>query len=284
MSGRVGDKGRVGVLVSSYNHAAYLCECIDSALAQDYGNLVVYVVDDGSEDGSDEVLRGYGDAIELRCRGHLGGVATVNELIDWAISDGCEYLAFLNSDDSWVDCRKVSKQVALGEDLVFCGVFGGAFKAASGGRIGVLRELMLNGNCFCCSSALLRVDALGELRCDEGVVNNDYGLWFRMLVSGASVGYVEDVMVRYREHDGNFSKPKRVGYLSKSSYSRLKFLESIFDLEWGDFCELVCCDRGLEGGDLVDKLFLASHIGFGEGDVAGQVFKEKVRKEWIERY
>jgi glycosyltransferase involved in cell wall biosynthesis len=51
----------VSIVVPSYNHARYLREAIDSILAQDYPRLELIVIDDGSTDGSPDILRGYGE-------------------------------------------------------------------------------------------------------------------------------------------------------------------------------------------------------------------------------
>ena len=47
----------VSVIIPSFNHAPYLRECVDSVLAQDHPQLEVIVVDDGSSDGSVQILQ-----------------------------------------------------------------------------------------------------------------------------------------------------------------------------------------------------------------------------------
>lgn len=56
---------RVSVLINNYNYGRYLSSAIDSALAQKYENLEVIVFDDGSTDGSQEILREYGSRIKV---------------------------------------------------------------------------------------------------------------------------------------------------------------------------------------------------------------------------
>ena len=47
-----GKSYRVSVIVPVYNKEAYLRQCVDSILAQDYRNMEVILVDDASTDGS----------------------------------------------------------------------------------------------------------------------------------------------------------------------------------------------------------------------------------------
>ena len=57
--------GKVSIVVPSLNAAAYIGECIDSALAQTYGDTEIVVVDAGSTDGTLDVLRRYGGRIRV---------------------------------------------------------------------------------------------------------------------------------------------------------------------------------------------------------------------------
>ena len=45
----------ISVIVPVFNVAGYLPQCVDSILSQDYGNLEVILIDDGSTDGSGEI-------------------------------------------------------------------------------------------------------------------------------------------------------------------------------------------------------------------------------------
>lgn len=99
---------KVSVLIPSYNHSQFINPCIDSVLAQTFQDLEIVVVDDGSTDGSLDILRQYNGKITLIEQANFGTQAARNKAI--AASSG-ELLALLDSDDMWLP-RKLELQVA----------------------------------------------------------------------------------------------------------------------------------------------------------------------------
>jgi GT2 family glycosyltransferase len=74
-------------------------DCIDSLLLQDYGNLVVLLVDNASFDGSGERLRDRYPSIRyLNTGANLGFTGGNNRGIRHAIENGADYLLILNND------------------------------------------------------------------------------------------------------------------------------------------------------------------------------------------
>ena len=88
----------VSVVTPSYNQAAFLEETICSVLEQDYDPLEYVVVDDGSTDGSVEIVRRYADRLAWwTAQENAGQVAAINRGFEH--SQG-ELMAFVNSDDT----------------------------------------------------------------------------------------------------------------------------------------------------------------------------------------
>ncbi len=86
------------VIIPTYNRAALLGEALESVFAQEFRDYEVIVVDDGSTDGTPEVLQYYGDRIRLFHQENKGPGAARNTGIRQAQGD---YVAFLDSDDVW---------------------------------------------------------------------------------------------------------------------------------------------------------------------------------------
>ena len=89
----------VSVVMPVWNAARFLARSLDSVLRQTFGDFEVVCTDDGSTDGSLDVIRDYARrdsrfrAIEAR---HAGACATLNRCLDEARG---EYIAFLDNDD-----------------------------------------------------------------------------------------------------------------------------------------------------------------------------------------
>lgn len=98
----------VSILIPCYNAETWIGEAIESALHQTYPACEIIVVDDGSTDGSVEVLKTFGDKIRWEAGPNRGGNATRNRLLE--LSTG-EWLQYLDSDDYLLP-EKLAQQVA----------------------------------------------------------------------------------------------------------------------------------------------------------------------------
>ncbi|MEM7041330.1 MAG: glycosyltransferase [Pseudomonadota bacterium] len=91
------DRGMgLSVVVSSYNYGQYLRTAIDSALALACAPLQVIVVDDGSTDGSIDIIKSYGDRIEPLFQTNQGQIASCAAGLRLCRHD---IVIFLDSDD-----------------------------------------------------------------------------------------------------------------------------------------------------------------------------------------
>lgn len=116
----------VSVVIPTYNRVEQTIAAIESVLAQTYSNFEIIVVDDGSTDGSSQALQQFIKQRTNGCRQMLF-VSQPNRGASVARNTGIstargEYIAFLDSDDSWIP-EKLEWQVrALEEFQNECGV------------------------------------------------------------------------------------------------------------------------------------------------------------------
>ncbi|CAN7456842.1 glycosyltransferase [Polaromonas sp. LjRoot131] len=99
----------VSIVVPAYNHAGYLKECIESILAQDYPQVELIVLDDGSTDTTPAVLSAYGERFRWESQANMGQSATLNK--GWGMAKG-EILGYLSADDA-LRPQAVSEAVAV---------------------------------------------------------------------------------------------------------------------------------------------------------------------------
>ncbi|QCS50066.1 glycosyltransferase [Picosynechococcus sp. PCC 11901] len=98
---------QVSILIPCYNAERWIAQAIESALNQTYQNKEVIVVDDGSKDGSLEIIKSFGDAIRWESGSNQGANVTRNRLLE--LSTG-EWLQYLDADDYLLP-DKIAKQV-----------------------------------------------------------------------------------------------------------------------------------------------------------------------------
>jgi glycosyltransferase involved in cell wall biosynthesis len=105
-----GEDPLVSVILPTYNRRVTLRRAIDSVLAQTWRNLELIVVDDGSEDGTDDLVRSVRDSrLRVLRQACNEGVATARNRGLAEAKGGL--IAFLDSDDEWRP-EKLERQVA----------------------------------------------------------------------------------------------------------------------------------------------------------------------------
>lgn len=209
-----GVPGRVSVVIPVYNGRPYLRQSIESALQQTHRAREIIAVDDGSTDGSDEVLASFGSDIRVIRQPNAGVSAARNQGI--RASTG-EYLCLLDQDDWWKPNKLEAQVTVLKQDptvgLVHTSV--ATFDEVAGAlvsRINSSRSEWLIGNCFdrlvlgngiCNSSVMLRRSLLASVGLfDLGISKNtvqDYDMWLRC-ARRSRFAYIADPLTVYRLH------------------------------------------------------------------------------------
>lgn len=111
---------KVSVVIPLYNKSSTIARTLATVAAQTYSDYEVVVVDDGSTDGSADIVRRINDPrLRIICQPNGGVSAARNRGIDEARG---EFIAFLDADDEWKP-DYLETQVALTEKYPGCDVF-----------------------------------------------------------------------------------------------------------------------------------------------------------------
>jgi glycosyltransferase involved in cell wall biosynthesis len=213
-------QAKVSVIIPTYNRAHYICEALDSALAQTYQNVEIVVVDDGSTDGTRAVLKGYGDKIRYYYQENQGLSAALNFGIE---KSSGQYLAFLGDDDIWLP-GKLEVQVALLEthpeigmvhaDIIILdeGPKDSRFRRRKLPRPMpsgyILPELIIK-NVIACPTVVVRRSCLDEVGFFDldNKLSQDYDLWLR-IARRFPITYLDRPLAIYRWHLNNLSQTR----------------------------------------------------------------------------
>lgn len=204
----------VTVVIPTYNQAHFLCEALQSLCSQTFTNWEAIVVNNYSDDDTIAVVESFADSrIRLEnLRNH--GIIAASRNHGIALARG-QYLAFLDSDDTWYP-EKLSRCVdCLDEDigLVSHGlrwigyrekdVFCGPERRAS------FDALLNYGNCITPSATVVRKDLVkrvgGFSENPAMVTSEDYHLWLKLAKAGIRVRFIKEILGEYRVHPGNQS-------------------------------------------------------------------------------
>ena len=213
---------KISVIVPIYNQAPFIRETVDSVLDQDYPNLELVLSDDGSTDGTSEILREYAAGEPNRVKvvaseENTGIAGAFNRALE---AHTGEYIAWLGGDDVMLPGKLGRQMAALqaSPDAIGCchdadvfdsdsGRSYGRFSEVYNGRRGVRDggvELLLDpAYMMLPSTMMVRSSAVDGLRFDKRIrVSNDWLFDIELFRRGRIVG-LDDVLARYRRHQRN---------------------------------------------------------------------------------
>lgn len=214
---------RVTILLTCYNHLAYLDAAIEGIKAQTFQDFEVIALDDGSTDGTRERLTEIAAGLpQMRLvfnEKNLGTYGTLNVGLREAQGD---FVAVLNDDDVWLP-DKLNQQVAMLDAMPEVGLVhtNGRFIGAMGEPLpgtplgfefprtatGNVVLALFYANKIIASAVLARKKCFDELGPfdDSFFGSGDWEMWLR-IAEKYLVGYLDDELTLYRWHGDNASK------------------------------------------------------------------------------
>jgi glycosyltransferase involved in cell wall biosynthesis len=206
---------RISIVMPVWNGEKYLAAAIESCWAQTFPDFELIVVDDGSTDGTPEILHSYRDERLMIHRLDHGGIVSA---LNFGIAQGrAEWIARQDADDVSMPDRIAQQWEAVQNNpkaaLCFTDVslLNESDEKVGRARLPRTRALIALRLCFQCpivhSTVLFRKDtfaAAGRYNPTERHAE-DYALWGRMLERGHFVA-LPDRLVQLRVHARSVSK------------------------------------------------------------------------------
>lgn len=180
---------KLTILIPTYNCARFLKECIDSICVQNFNDYELLIIDDGSTDHTDVVVKGIEDEriVYIKNDRNLGVVATLNKGLE--IAKG-EFIARMDADDVIVGNR-LETQIDFLENNPQYGMVGSWYKIMNENG-NVISEVKSNvdesflslalkfANHFAHPAVMMRTDIAKRLRYDKKFKHcEDHELWLR---------------------------------------------------------------------------------------------------------
>lgn len=205
----------VSICIPTYNRKDYLKETIESILAQTYKNYEIVIVDDGSTDGTEDMIKSLEYPVTYHWQENAGDAAARNKLVELAKGD---YISFVDSDDLLIPDaveRMVHAMQAETEDVV---VYGSYYRIDQAGNVyGKCKRKLYNGNItkhlfetilvHACGSMFPKRILKGPMVFDTSLkVCSDYNLWLNLSLKYRFIALNLPTFKR-RRHLGNLSDP-----------------------------------------------------------------------------
>lgn len=210
----------VSVVIPTYNHAHFLGRALQSVLDQTYTNWEAIIIDNHSQDNTDEVVQSFTDPRIILLKIHNNGVIAASRNMGIRAAKG-EWIAFLDSDDLWYPKKLEIAINGIQENpsIDVCSTDEILVDETTGNRrllrygpycAEFYKRLLVIGNCLSTSATLVRRDFLCRnnilFREDkEFVTAEDYDLWMLLAQAGAKFKFIHSVQGEYLIHATNSS-------------------------------------------------------------------------------
>lgn len=202
----------VSVIISAYNGEIYIRECLDSILCQTMTDYEIIVVDDMSDDKTEEIVAEYvkkHNNIRLYINKRHNHSLALNIGLDAAKG---RYIARIDQDDVMMPCRLATQTDFMDKnsDIDVCGswykTFGCVSEECKGmsGEIHDALLLMLLGNPIANPTSMIRKSFIDKnsIRYDENFrYAEDFRFWSEVAKAGGKFHILPEILQKYRVHE-----------------------------------------------------------------------------------
>jgi glycosyltransferase involved in cell wall biosynthesis len=227
MKVQMDSKPLVSILMNCYNSEKYLREAIDSIYSQNYENWEIIFIDNCSSDGSAEIAKSYRDGRLLYYKTDKKISLYSARNFGLRLVNG-DYLAFLDTDDIWIDNKlEIEVNYTIEQNVDF--ICTGAFIMIGDYRNISLRtwpsrkidfKMMLEKYQVNIQTVFLNMKKVNKLKFDDRInIAGDYDFFLRYLhQDNINAVFLEEPTVYYRIHDNNLSKESWASWAEELVY------------------------------------------------------------------
>ncbi|MDT2686673.1 rhamnan synthesis F family protein [Enterococcus gallinarum] len=255
----------VSVIVTCYNHDKYVRQCLASVSSQTYKNLELLIINDGSTDNSDHIIKNFLAQVSLKynylVQDNSGVCVTRNKGLERASGD---YILFVDSDN-YLDNDYIEKLVEVAEkekaDIVYTDLVnvdnGEIFMEAKPFQV----EDFLASN-FIDNCSLIRKKIVGDLTYDLALNRKklvDYDFFMRLILTNhAKAVKCQSTKLNYRVLEKSISRKGQHG-TEKFYYEIYLYLLSKHQLQYPDLVMSAIKKNIMQIEDRYDELL--NHLG-----------------------
>ncbi|MBI5874103.1 MAG: glycosyltransferase [Candidatus Omnitrophica bacterium] len=208
---------RVSVIIPVYENEQTIAEAIESVLQQEFSDFEIIIIDDGSTDGSKDIIELY----RKRSPDKIKCIRQSNQGISAARNNGIriargEYIAFLDADDLWIP-EKLKTQVLFMDKeknlgFSYTETFVVDIDCQLTGHWKHINptntfEVLYNGNFIHTLTVMARRHCFDRVGLFDPhlAISQDYHMWLK-LTKQFSFGHISQPLAKYRIHSNNTSK------------------------------------------------------------------------------
>lgn len=256
----------VSVIIPTYNRAYCIGNAVQSVLKQDYENMEILIVDDGSTDDTEAVIKSIEDTRIRYYKNSVNSGAAAARNTGISLAKG-KYIAFQDSDDEWLE-GKLKQQVELLENSDYGMVYSCFEREFPDGRVekvprdgiqqeakeGYIYPYLLAESFISTQTMLVRTEILKQIQgFDESLKSyEDYDLAIR-IAKCCQVAFLDEVLVHLHTLPDSIDMDMMRGLIS-SCYLLKKYEEDLkkYDIYERkhkviiDFAEMAGCRQAVE--------------------------------------
>lgn len=237
---------KFSIIIPAYNASKFIKKTLDSVKAQIYKNYEVIIVNDGSNDDTEEIVKKYVDDNPAMSIYYIyqenAGVSAARYRC--GLEAKGDYLAFLDADDIWKKDKLLKVHQAIIDtnadiiyhDFIEISISGRKRKECSRDldTADPLLDLIMNGNAFATSATCLRTNLYKKVDpfSDKKSACEDYECWIKCAKAGGSFYHLNEYLSEYKRNknsltlvndkyirDSYENKLTFYKYLDRSNYS-----------------------------------------------------------------